>query len=478
MKKILICASCLVLLGACTKDIERFNEDTKRPPEAPPTAPFSNAVRNLVDGITSPSVNVNVYRFTVQHWAMTTYNDEVQYDFLTRAIPQAWWTRMYRDVLNDLNESAKLITDDVSLPAVPATTKTNQLAMIDIMKVYAFHVLVNTFGNIPYTEALNINALFPKYDDAKTVYSDLLTKLTAATAKLNTTAGGMPAAQDFIGQGSVGKWIKFANSLQVRMAMIIADVDDAKAKSFMEAADTKAISSAADDVIFSYLGSSPNTNPIWLDIVQSGRADYVSAKPLVDTLVKLSDPRLSLFYRPNNAGNWVGGVVGTANTFNAVARPHNKFSAPDLPSTIIDYMEMEFFRAEAKERGYAIAGTATQHYNNAITASIIAWGGTAADAATYLARPDVAYATATGTWRQKIGIQKWIALYNRPVEGWTEIRRLDFPVLNPPVGAKSGFPNRFTYPANEQVLNGTNYTAAAAAIGGDKVETKLFWDKF
>ena len=79
---------------------------------------------------------------------------------------------------------------------------------------------------------------------------------------------------------------------------------------------------------------------------------------------------------------------------------------------------------------------------------------------------------------QKIGIQKWIALYNRPVEGYTEIRRFDVPILTPPVGAKSGFPNRFTYPANEQVLNGTNYTAAAAAIGGDKVETKLFWDKF
>jgi hypothetical protein len=139
---------------------------------------------------------------------------------------------------------------------------------------------------------------------------------------------------------------------------------------------------------------------------------------------------------------------------------------------------MEFYRAEAKERGFTVTGTAEEHYNKAISASILAWGGTAADAAVYLARPDVAYTTAAGTWRQKIGTQKWIALYNRPYEGWLELRRLDYPVLPAPVGAKSGFPNRLTYPGNEQQLNGTNYTAAASAIGGDKVETKLFWDKF
>jgi len=105
-------------------------------------------------------------------------------------------------------------------------------------------------------------------------------------------------------------------------------------------------------------------------------------------------------------------------------------------------------------------------------------GGSAGDAATYLAQPSVAYSTAAGAYKQKIGFQKWIAMFNRPFEGWTELRRLDFPVLTAPVAAKSGFPNRFTFPGNEQQLNGTNYTDAATKVGGDKVETKLFWDKF
>jgi hypothetical protein len=475
MKRILIYTSLLFLAGSCTKDISRFNDETKKAADVPSATLFSNAVRNVVDGITSPNVNVNVFRFTVQHWAMTTYQDEVQYDFSTRAIPQAWWTRMYRDVLIDLNESNRLITASTTLDA---GTKANQLAMVEIMKVYTNEILVNTFGNIPYTDALNSEVLFPKYDDAKTVYNDLLARLAAAIGKLNTASPGFSAAQDLVGKGSVAKWIKFANYLQVRMGMTIADVDAAKAKSTFEAAEAKALTSAADNVVFNYLSASPNTNPIWVDIVQSGRLDYVAANTLHDKMKAMLDPRLSLYYRPSSDGSYIGGVVGANNTFSAVSKPSTKVSAPDAPAWLAEYSEMEFYRAEAKERGFTVTGTAEEHYNNAITASIIAWGGTAADAAVYLARPDVAYTTAAGTWRQKIGTQKWIALYNRPYEGWLELRRLDYPVLPAPVGAKSGFPNRLTYPGNEQQLNGTNYTAAASAIGGDKVETKLFWDKF
>ena len=475
MKKVLIYSSILLLLGACTKDISRFNAETKKAAIVPAETLFANGVRNVVDGITSPNVNSNVFRFTVQHWAMSTYQDEVQYDFITRAIPQRWWTIMYRDVLSDLKEASRIVTDNTLLD--PAT-KANQLAMIDIMQVYTYQILVTTFGNIPYTEALNSDALFPKYDDAKTVYADLLTRLAKDITKLNVAGAGFPAAQDLIAGGKIAKWIKFSNSMQVKMAMNIADIDDAKAKALVESAEAKAITSAAENIVFIYLAAPPNTNPIWVDIVQSKRQDLVAASPLLDKLQNTNDPRLSLYFKTNNANAYVGGKVGAVNTFANVSKPNDKIAAPDFPSVLADYAEMEFYRAEAKERNYTIAGSAELHYNNAITASILSWGGSAIDAANYLARPDVAYATATGNWRQKIGTQKWIALYNRPYEGWTEIRRFDYPVLAAPTGAKSGFPNRLTYPANEQQLNGANYTTASAAIGGDKVETKLFWDKF
>ena len=88
----------------------------------------------------------------------------------------------------------------------------------------------------------------------------------------------------------------------------------------------------------------------------------------------------------------------------------------------------------------------------------------------------MAYATAAGDWKEKIGKQMWIALYNRGYAGWHMIRRLDQPALNTTPEAVSDFPVRYTYPSVEQTLNGANWQAALAAIGGDVLTTKLFFD--
>jgi hypothetical protein len=92
----------------------------------------------------------------------------------------------------------------------------------------------------------------------------------------------------------------------------------------------------------------------------------------------------------------------------------------------------------------------------------------------------VNYATAPGNFKQKIGLQKWIALYNRGIDAWIEWRKFDYPALQPPSGGNVPvglvIPTRIIYPINEQTLNGTNRDAAAASIGGDVASTKLFWD--
>lgn len=475
MKKSLIFFISLLSLGACKKDITTLNLETKKPAAVPAPTLFAYATKSYTDAVTSASVNTNVFRFTVSHWAMVTYQDEAQYDFFTRAIPQAWWTTMYTRVIQNLKNSADIITADASLaPEV----KANQLAIIDIMQVLTFSTLVNTFGDVPYSEALSQTNLFPKYDDAKTITADLLKRLNADITNLKTSSAAFVSTQDLIYKGDVAKWVKFANSLRMQQALIIADADNAAAKTAVEASDAGAIAAAADNASFAWLAGAPNQNPLFVDIVTGGRGDYVGAEDLVNKLNSLADPRLPQYFTTNASGVYAGGIVGNVNTSSTVSKPAAKVYAADAPTLLLDYVETEFYRAEAIERGYAVAGTAETHYNNAITASIVYWGGTVAEATAYLATPAVNYATATGTWKQKIGTQKWIALYNRPFSAWTEMRRLDFPAITAPVGAKSGFPTRLTYPSNEQQLNGTNYTTAAAAIGGDVVTTKLFWDKF
>lgn len=476
MKKYLLILILLLSTVACTKDISSFNQQTRSATSAPPATLFSNAVRNITDGLVSTNVNTNVFRLVLQHWAATTYQDEPNYDFTTRNIPQSWWTRMYRDVLVDLKEAKRLVAADITIS--DEGVRKNQNAMADIMQVYTYTVLVNTFGNVPYSEALDPNNLFPKYDDAKTIYDDLFKRLDEDIAALNPASAGFKTTDDIIYGGSVLSWIRFANSLKMRMAITIADVDAAKAKTAFEQADAKAFQSTADNAVFKYLPVTPNTNPLYIDLVQSNRQDFIAANTLVDKMKALSDPRLALYFKPNDNGKYIGGVEGSNNTFSDYAKYNDKMAALDYPALILSYDEIEFDRAEAAERGFTVNGTAASHYNNAIKASVLFWGGSAADADAYLATPAVAYATAGANIKQKIGTQKWIALYNRGYEGWTEYRRLDYPALTAPATAKSGFPNRLTYPTNEQTLNKTNYTDAASKIGGDKVETKIFWDKF
>ena len=106
--------------------------------------------------------------------------------------------------------------------------------------------------------------------------------------------------------------------------------------------------------------------------------------------------------------------------------------AGDFPGIFFDAAQTHFLCAEAAERGWS--GTpldAEGHYNAAVTLSMQWWGLTDADAInTYLGQADVAYATAPGDWKQKIGAQKWAALYMQGHEAWAEYRRLDAPTLN------------------------------------------------
>lgn len=479
MKKYYRYITVLMLAGvalSCTRDISSLNEEKRRLSTVPAATLFSNAERNLSDMLASGSVNVNIFRFVVQHWAATTYNDEPNFNFSTRNIPATWWRTGYRDILNDLQESKRLIQEDATITS--DDVRKNQLAIADIIQVYTWSILVNSFGNIPYSQALDYNKLTPAYDDAKAIYDDLFKRLDADIAAMKTGAGSFASTADLIYGGSTPLWIKFAHTLRIKLAMTIVDADAAKAKAIVESSDSKAFTSSNDNAIFKYQKTTPNTNPLWVDLVQSGRADFVIANTLIDKMKSLNDPRIPLYFKPNTSGQYVGGVVGVSNTFNNFAQTNDKMLAPDYPEIILDYMELEFYRAEAVERGFAIAGSAEDHYNNAIRSSVLYWGGTSAQADAYLAQPSVAYSTAGGTYKQKIGLQKWIALYNRPYDGWVEYRRLDAPALTVPPTAQSGFPNRFTYPISEQTLNTANYTSAASAVGGDKVETKLFWDKY
>lgn len=474
MKKILIFSALVIMISSCRKDLTSLNIDPKSPVIVPSYTLFSNAQLNLANNLATPNVNVNIWRMIAQHWTETTYPDESNYDLGTRNIPQNWFHTMYRDVLNNFEQSKKLIPGDV----LDADVQKNEIAIVEIMEVFSWHYIVTTFGNVPYSEALNINNVQPKYDDATTIYSSLLTRLNTAISNLNTAAGSFGSG-DLLYGGDVSLWKKFANSLKLKIALMMADYDAATSKTAAEAAAPGVFTSNADNALFQFLSAPPNTNPVWVNLIQSGRKDFVAANTLVNAMKAVNDPRIPFYFTTDASGiNYTGGIYGANNNYATFSKPDEAITAPDFPTWFMDYSEVQFLLAEAAARGYNVGGTAAGHYDNAVTASIEFWGGSAAQATAYLAQPSVAYATAPGTYKQKIGTQAWIALYERGHDAWTEWRRLDYPVLVAPPAAVTAIPVRYSYPVSEQNLNKTNYDAAAAAIGGDLVTTKLWFDKF
>jgi hypothetical protein len=475
MKKFSILFLLLVVLDSCTDDLTSLNDDPKRSTQAPAPTLFTNAQRNLVDVLATPNVNINIFRLLAQQWTETTYTDESRYDLGTRNIPENFWNILYRDVIGDLQEAKRVIENADPTFSDPVVNE-NQKQIAEILQVYAFSILITTYGDIPYSSALDVENVFPEYEDDQAIHADLITRLNTAMSTLDPEADSYGSA-DLIYEGDIEQWIKFANSLKLRLGMLIAEVAPGTAATVVEEAVAGGVfESNEDNAKFPYLEASPNTNPIWVNLVQSGRRDFVAANTIVDLMNSLDDPRVPLYFGADRAGGYTGGVYGSSNSYSAYSKPSETITDPAFPGVLLDYAEVEFLLAEAVERGMNVGGTAEEHYDAAITASILDWGGTEADAQAYLGEPEVAYATASGDYREKIGTQKWIALFNRGHEAWTEFRRLDAPELNPVASPIGDFPLRYSYPVNEQNLNTEHYNEAAVAVGGDLVTTKLFWD--
>ena len=356
------------------------------------------------------------------------------------------------------------------------------MAIIEVLNVYAFSNLVETYGDIPYSEALDIDNLLPVYDDGLTVYKDLISRLNAAIGSMNTSVGSFDGSNDLIYGGDVAKWKKFANSLKLRMGIMLSDVDAGLSKSTVESAFSSGVfTSNADNGSYQYSASAPNNNPMNDNLVLSGRNDYVAAVTIIDIMNDLEDPRRPSYFTDVD-GEYIGGQIGEISAYPDFSHVADALVDPTAPGVLLSYVEVRFLLAEAAARGYSVGGDAATHYAAAITASFDYWG--VSDVASYLGKPEVDYASAIATssstpaWKQVIGVQAYLGLYNRTFASYLSIRRLDYPILTQPTDAVSGFPTRYTYPVVEQTLNGANYDAAASAIGGDAPETQLFWDKF
>lgn len=474
MNKILYIIIAVLILSSCNKKFEDLNVDPKNPSAVPSGSLFTSAQKTMGDQIASTNVNRNNFKLWSQYWTETTYLDESNYDVLTRNVPDNSWTEWYRDAISDLTKSQEVLATE---PVIPGDEQVvaNKNAIADLLIIYSYQRLVDLFGNVPYSEAMDAqNNLLPAYDDAWTIYQSLAARTDAAIAAMDPSSGSY-GAQDLMYGGDVASWIAFAHGMKVKMGITVSDAQPAMGQAWVEGSYDKSFTSNAGNCQLAYLSSTPNTNPLYVDLILTGREDFVAAVTICDTMNFYNDGRRPEYFTLDANGGYSGGNIGETSSFADLSKPGAKLKDPTFPVLLMSYDEISFYLADAAERGWSVGGSAQQHYENGVNASFEYWG-VPGDAAAHLATDNIAWGTGNSSNVEKITRESWVAFYSRGFVAWTQIRRLDFPLALSAAPQDGHYPIRYTYPVNEQTLNPTSWSAAASAIGGDVSDTPIFWD--
>ena len=473
MKSIINYSLVLFLLIAvgCTKDIDQFNNNDKSPTTVPANSLFANATVELMDYLASPNVNVNTFRLWSQHWTQSTYTDESNFQLINRNINGEVMDRMYARVLRDVKECRGFVNTSATNSE---SVKNTQLAILDVLEVCVYSVLVDIFNDVPYSEALmGVENLSPAYDDASTIYSSLATTLNGAITTLSaSTDMGDFAGSDLIYAGSTSHWKMLANSLKLRMAMRMADVSGSGSQAMAESAASGVFASNDDHAYILYQSSTPNTNPLWEDLVQSGRTDFLVSQTLADIMNSTNDPRRAIYFRNLDAnGDLIStGQHGLDGAYADFSQPGDVLEVPTHPGVLL--AEVCFHLADAANRGWNVGGDAATHYANGVSASMLQWGSDQLSADAFLLEADVAWDASMAD--QRIGTQKWVAMYDQGLEAWCTWKMYDYPAMGVAAQAGTITPTRYNYSVDEYSVNSTNVSAANS--GSDLTTDKVFWD--
>ena len=397
-------------------------------------------------------------------------------------------------------------------------------ALAQILKVATWHKATDYVGPIPYTQA-GQGAFNPPYDAQDVVYKAMLKDLDESAQVLTAFAkqgGKLFPEYDIIYQGDTYKWVKYANSLMLRLAMRTVYVDEALAKEYAEKAVNGEIGvmTAKEDqaaVNPSVLGLTFENN---IEVLVNQYGEARMGVPMYSYLVGLKDPRLMTYYKPAEAENALyvdfarGKYLPMATGWDGANQATTKLtSLPNIEKSTPTYWlrtsEVLFLRAEGALRGWNMRGDAGSLYTQGVEMSFDENGIPISAVTAYLNSGAEPVAVNVGNpinhnfemksktnarWEgsqeqklEKIITQKWIALFPNGMEAWTEWRRTGYPYIADPVYNRSGGVvgndtkvRRMVYPisngrsAEDQAV----YEKAVSLLGGsDSFSTKLWWDQ-
>lgn len=438
--------------------------------------------------------------------------------FLMNSWVEGTYTRSYTNAFEPWKK-LKAASEKDNTPEV--------FALAQILKISAWHKTLECFGPMPYLHADDATMNIP-FDSEREVYVAMLQDLTVAIDVLTKKAeNGVKVMADYdaVYAGDAQKWVKYANSLMLRLAMRVRFADEEMAKKYAAQAikHTIGVMSAKDEEaqMSVGVGITFRNNIEWLAETYN---ESRMGSSMFSYLMGYEDPRLSAYYKPVDAACTLGQQAYDGKKYQAVPAGHifaqndvyKLFSKPNIQSSTPTYWlrasEVYFLRAEAAlawggEFGSADAlykqGIEMSFQENGLTASVDAYLNSAkvpvkhefgGSYACSFAAPCATTAKFEGSSEQKlekIMIQKWIALFPNGQEAWTEWRRTGYPKLNPIMvnrgstqgASKESGIRRMIYPTIfYQTTEGKAIYEAALGLfnngqgGQDKSSTRLWWD--
>ncbi|WP_062052655.1 SusD/RagB family nutrient-binding outer membrane lipoprotein [Aquimarina longa] len=472
----------LLLIVSCTNDFEETNTNPNQPEKVGSDLLLSKAIFTVANRATQSGWDRG--NTVAQLTAKINFTGFDRYEWNSES---ALWDEYY-GILPEID-----IILRNSLKAETRNTTYEGIALI--LRSYVFSILTDNWGNIPFSEAIKgLDGNFtPKYDSQQEIYTTILKDLKKAVAQLSLgqsiVISGTINGGDILYQGDTDKWIKFANSLQLRYLLRISNKIDV-ATAIKEIVDSGSyITTNADNAMVPYPATA-QTDSWPISTSRVGSFDEHRLSQTSETILKkFNDKRLFKWFQPtdnpdddpnlytgltnglseDNASNFKGG----AKNVSRVNKAYFYDSPNSVKAAMIQSAEVHFILAEAAQRGW-IAADAKTLYETGIQHSFEHWE-VDQDISAYTTQPGVAYDDTLET----IITQKWLASFLVGFEAWYDFRRTGLPTIivpGPDNVNSNQVPVRFLYPDSEQTLNSDNYKQTVSEIGGNTINIKGWWE--
>ncbi len=476
------------VLGGCYSDFKDMNKNPNALTTLDAEYLFSNAVKKtFLDTRTDWKLMLH-FGSQYSHFYVAPHNTTRPHDTYKDNL----YTEDYFDIYSQSYIGPLKLTNEVIRLTREGGDQENELrnALAQVVAMVNYARLTDLYGDIPYTDGGwgREGVLSPKYDEQKFIYEDMMTRLKNC---IDIIKAGDPAEAypgfDPLYDNDLDKWVRFANSFRLRLAMRARFADEQFASQVISECVQEELIMDPDQNAQIVRYDNPDLYNNWDWIY--GMIPWKMSKKLVDWLKGTSDPRLQAWVEPTSFGEYRGVPNGLTDLafskvyWDSISGPTPALYARDMPVYFLTTPEVRFLLAEAALIGLD-GGDANTYYREGIRMAMEQWNIPDTAIRRFLDQePEASLWGSEENRLRQIATQKWLSFATNFIQAYTSIRRTGYPEiprrtapwLDP--GVTNGYlPKRFKYPKKELAINYEHVMEAIERQGPNEISTPVWWD--